>query len=127
MIRLAEGRDIYIICGRTDLRAGIDGLASIVKVKYSLDPYANAMYLFCGRRADRFKAIYWDANRGFVLLYVRLSGRRFKWPRTPQEAKQIDIEQYERLLQGLAVWEKSSDKSGAEKKPHRTSRAKKNM
>ncbi|WP_373306105.1 IS66 family insertion sequence element accessory protein TnpB [Levilactobacillus lanxiensis] len=41
---------VYIVCGRTDLRRGIDGLASVVQEQFELDPYNQALYLFCGTR-----------------------------------------------------------------------------
>ena len=31
--------NIFIVCGRTDMRKGIDGLASIVQYEYSMDLY----------------------------------------------------------------------------------------
>lgn len=107
LLRVAEGRKVYIICGRCDMRKGIDGLCSIVKTQYNLDPCTNTLFLFCGRRSDRFKAVFFDADRGFILLYVRLESGRFQWP-TPEEAKQISLEQYKRLLDGLQVIEKST-------------------
>lgn len=51
---------IYIACGYTDLRRGIDGLASIVEAQFKMDPFRKAMFLFCGRRRDRLKALYWE-------------------------------------------------------------------
>lgn len=67
---------IYIACGYTDLRRGIDGLATIVQEQFELNPFTNSLFLFCGRRQDRIKALYWEGN-GFVLLYKRLeSGRK---------------------------------------------------
>ncbi|MBQ9631894.1 MAG: IS66 family insertion sequence element accessory protein TnpB [Lachnospiraceae bacterium] len=27
---------------------------------YDMDPFANALYLFCGRRCDRIKALHFD-------------------------------------------------------------------
>ena len=62
---------IYLVCGKTDLRRGIDGLASLVQENFNLDPYSEALFLFCGNRSDRYKALYWDKN-GFMLLYKRL-------------------------------------------------------
>lgn len=58
---------IYIACGYTDLRRGIDGLAQIVQNRFSLDPCSNSLFLFCGRRRDRIKALLWEGD-GFVLL-----------------------------------------------------------
>ena len=46
---------IYIACGYTDLRRGIDGLASMVQQQFDLDPFTNTLFLFCGRRRDRNK------------------------------------------------------------------------
>jgi len=42
-------KKVYIACGRTDLRYGVTGLASLVKLKYHLDPYdKGTLFLFCG-------------------------------------------------------------------------------
>ena len=51
---------IYIVCGKTDLRKGIDGLAEIIRSDYDYDPFSSALFLFCGSNLDRFKALYWD-------------------------------------------------------------------
>ena len=77
---------VYIACGYTDLRLGIDGLAALVKQQFSLDPLENCLFLFCGRRRDRIKALYWEGN-GFLLLYKRLESGIFQWPRKESEAK----------------------------------------
>jgi transposase len=58
---------IYIACGRTDLRKGIDGLATLVKEQFRLDPFQkDVLFLFCGTRKDRFKALVWEGD-GFLL------------------------------------------------------------
>ncbi len=67
---------VYIACGYTDLRRGIDGLSSMVQEAFVLDPFTNTLFLFCGRRRDRIKALYWEGN-GFVLLYKRLESGSF--------------------------------------------------
>ena len=51
---------VYIACGYTDLRRGIDGLANLVKSQFQMDPFQRALFLFCGRRRDRLKALYWE-------------------------------------------------------------------
>ena len=63
---------INIAAGYTDLRRGIDGLASIVKFNFQLYPYEkDILFLFCGRRSDRIKGLVWEVD-GFLLLYKRL-------------------------------------------------------
>lgn len=93
---------VYIACGYTDLRRGIDGLASIVQQQFRQDPFTNTLFLFCGRRRDRMKALYWEGN-GFVLLYKRLESGSFQWPRTGVEAKALTPQQYRWLMEGLSV------------------------
>ena len=67
--------EIYIVCGYTDMRKSIDGLCAIVEDKLHMDPRSRALYLFCGRRADRFKMLLWEPD-GFILFYKRLSAEQ---------------------------------------------------
>ncbi len=94
---------IVLAVGYTDLRQGIDGLASIVKFKYKLDPFEkNVLFLFCGRRTDRIKGLLWKGD-GFLLLYKRLEIGAFSWPRSADEAMQITHDQYRLLMEGFDV------------------------
>lgn len=61
---------IYIVCGYTDMRKSIDGLCAVVEEQLKLDPASSSLFLFCGRRRDRIKALYRDAD-GFVLIYKK--------------------------------------------------------
>ena len=93
---------VYLACGYTDLRRGIDGLANIVQQQFQLDPFTNTLFLFCGRRRDRIKALDWERN-GFVLLYKRLENGVFQWPRNETEARELTPQQYRWLMEGLKV------------------------
>ena len=104
MLREAEGiKRILVACGRTDLRRGIDGLAAIVRLAYGLDPLEEGtLFLFCGVKKDRLKGLIFEGI-GFCLFTLRLSDGRFQWPNTPDEARDITMEQYRRLLDGFTV------------------------
>ena len=94
---------IMIAAGYTDLRRGIEGLATIIRYKYKLDPYEkNVLFLFCGKRTDRIKGLLWEGD-GFLLLYKRLDIGAFSWPRTSDEVMSITREQYMMLMKGLEV------------------------
>lgn len=93
---------IYIVCGPTDMRKSIDGLAALVQQQFRLDLFANSAFLFCGRRRDRMKVLLWDGD-GFLLLYKRLEDGKFSWPRNEQEVRNITREQFIWLMQGLSV------------------------
>lgn len=96
------GARIYLACGYTDLRRGIDGLANIVQTSFQLDPFTDSLFLFCGRRCDRIKALYWEGD-GFVLLYKRLEHGSFQWPRTADEVRALSPQQFRWLMEGLSV------------------------
>lgn len=70
-------REIYLACGYTDMRKSIDGLAAVVEQQFNLNPFQPALFLFCGKRCDRLKALLWEGD-GFVLLYKRLESGRFQ-------------------------------------------------
>ena len=114
MLNNASGfRKVYIAAGYTDLRRGIDGLASIVKFNFQLDPYEkDILFLFCGRRSDRIKGLVWEGD-GFLLLYKRLELGGFSWPRTKEEALEITPEQYRALMQGAGDRIQTSDPGSA--------------
>mgnify|MGYP000399830996 CR=1 FL=1 len=63
--------ELYIVTGYTDMRKSIDGLCAIVEDQLHMDPRRSALYLFCGKRCDRVKALLWE-NDGFVFLYKRM-------------------------------------------------------
>ena len=95
--------NIYLVTGFTDMRKSIDGLFAIVKDTYGLDPYLNSLFLFCGRRADRLKALVHDKD-GFVLLYKRLDhSGRFQWPRNSDEVRPLTRQEFRWLLEGLSI------------------------
>ena len=57
MLRDADPKQfnaIYLVCGRTDMRLGIDSLAAIIETQYHLPVFVpNTLFLFCGRRASK--------------------------------------------------------------------------
>jgi len=99
LIDPAKINKVYIVCGKTDLRRGIDGLAAVVQEQFELDPYNQALYLFCGTKKDRFKALYWDGD-GFLLLYKRLENGRLQWPTNQDAVRRLNFKQFKRLLSG---------------------------
>ena len=94
---------IYVITGRTDMRKSFDGLMAIIRDTYQMDPYANALFLFCGRDSRKLKALHYDKD-GFVLLQKRLDGSgRFQWPRNASEARLLTRQEFRWLLEGLSI------------------------
>ena len=66
--------EIYIVTGRTDMRKSIDGLCAIVEDQLHMDPRRSALYLFCGKRCDRIKALLWSP----MDLYCYINAWKFR-------------------------------------------------
>ena len=96
--------EIYIVCGYTDMRKSIDGLCAVVEDKLHMDPRRSAIFLFCGRRADRIKILMWESD-GFVLLYKRLSAvrGRYRWPRNRDEVRSLTWREIDWLMSGIDI------------------------
>lgn len=94
-------RRVILCCGYVDLRKGMEGLALIVGSRFQLNPYEKGtLFLFCGRRTDRMKALLWMGN-GFILLYRRFEDGKLSWPRTPEQAAELTEEQVHLLMKGF--------------------------
>ncbi len=51
MLKDLTADNFYIVCGHTDMRKSIDGLAALVQQQFQLDLFTtNSAFLFCGRR-----------------------------------------------------------------------------
>lgn len=99
---ISKAEKIYIACGYTDMRKAIDGLAAIVQQNFQLNPFQNSLFLFCGRRRDRMKALYWEGD-GFVLLYKRLENGKFQWPMNADSVRALTPQEFRWLLEGLSI------------------------
>ena len=64
MIGLPSGVKVYLACGRTDMRKGMDGLALQVEAVLQQDPFSGHVFCFRGRRGDLLKALYCGTRRG---------------------------------------------------------------
>jgi transposase len=101
---IGAAQPIYLACGATDLRKSIDGLAAIVSQAFDLDPFAEALFVFCNRDRDKIKILRWEHN-GFWLYYRRLERGRFRWPTSARDAQTLLVEprQLRWLLDGLCL------------------------
>lgn len=99
---ITQAKNVYNVCGRTDMRKGIRGLTALVQQNYQMDPTDSSLFLFCGKSRSQLKALLWEPD-GFILLSKQLSNGRYQWPRTAAEVQKLTWEQFTWLMQGLSV------------------------
>lgn len=106
MLRLTPSCNVYLALGPTDLRNNIDGLSLIVERKFKIDPFSNSLFVFCNRKRDKMKILFWDKN-GFWLYYRRLEKGVFNWPSKTDANKTLAVseQQLSWILDGLSLVE----------------------
>ncbi|WP_348628561.1 IS66 family insertion sequence element accessory protein TnpB [Mesorhizobium sp. WSM3882] len=73
---------IYLCCGATDMRRGINSLARMVQQVLALNPHTGAIFCFRGRKGHIIKILAHD-DQGFCLLTKRLTVGRPPRVRSP--------------------------------------------
>jgi len=71
MLSIPAGVRIWLVAGVTDMRRGLDGLSALVQTMLSADVLSGQFFIFRGRKSDRVKIIWHDAD-GLCLFYKRL-------------------------------------------------------
>lgn len=97
MIGPALGTRIFLACGHTDMRRGMDGLAALVQQAFGQDPFAGALYLFRGKRGRLMKCV----GQGLCLFTKRLEQGYFPWPVTSTGTVVLSAAQASMLLEGI--------------------------
>jgi transposase len=99
MIAPGAGVRVYLACGRTDMRKGMDGLALLIQQGFSEDPFGGAVFAFRGRRAGQLKLL-WHDGLGLCLLTKRLERGAFVWPQSGTTLIALSPGQLATLLEG---------------------------
>lgn len=92
------------------MRKAIRGLSRLVESEFDLDPFSGSIFVFCNRRKDTVKALYYSIN-GFCLFQKKLQRQRFCWPDGDGD-KPLQIRERELrwLLEGLQLQQPKAHK-----------------
>ena len=94
---------IYLHRDPVDFRKSINGLSVIVEEVMLRSACSGALFVFCNKKRDKLKALYWDKT-GFALWYKRLEQDKFNWPRRHVDTTiNLTREQWDWLLRGLDI------------------------
>ena len=76
---LGSSLKVFLAPGATDLRKSINGLSVLAASGLELDVLSGSLFVFCNRKRDLIKIVYWDRN-GFCLCMKRRGNFRARPP-----------------------------------------------
>lgn len=100
MINPPSGTQIWLAAGVTDMRRGMDGLASLVQITLEENPFSGHVFVFRGRRGHLIKILWWSGD-GLCLFVKRLERGRFVWPQAVSGQVHLTSAQLSMLLEGI--------------------------
>lgn len=101
MLTASPTTRIFLAAGVTDMRKSFDTLSAIVRGDLDGDPTSGHLYVFCNRRRDRIKVLYFDGS-GLWACAKRLEKGTFSWPESARtRAVELTREELVALLGGL--------------------------
>lgn len=100
MIGWPAGTRVWLAAGVTDMRRGMDGLASLVQSALSENPFSGHIFIFRGRRGDLVKMLWWSGD-GLNLFAKRLEHGRFVWPQATSGTVCLSAAQLSMLMEGI--------------------------
>ena len=107
MLLPSENIKVYLALGATDMRKSINGLSILVSKQMDLDPFSGHLFVFCNRKKNMIKVLFWDRN-GFCLWHKRLEKHSFKWPASRSDMMVIERRELFWLMDGLNIHQKEA-------------------
>ena len=92
--------EIFLVVGVTDMRKSFCGLPAIVENVVKKNPLSGQVFVFCNRRRNRLKILFFDKN-GYWICAKRLEKGTFAWPEACTESLEMTAEQLAMLLGGI--------------------------
>jgi transposase len=102
MLSFPSAIRIFLCCDNTDMRKSFDSLSAMVKSIIHQNPLSGHIFVFCNRRADRLKLLYWDRD-GFAIWYKRLEKGTFSLPQINDDSCIIEHRQLMMMLEGVDI------------------------
>lgn len=106
MLALPPSVKVYVAANVTDMRRSIDSLSILVQEVLKQNPQSGHLFVFCNKRGDKIKILYWDRN-GFCLWYKRLERGVFRLPKVQAKVFVLTPSELNLLLEGIDLTDKN--------------------
>lgn len=85
MLSFPGSLKVFVALEPCDMRKSFNGLYAIAEQQLREDPKSGALFVFCNKRRNRLKLLYWDGT-GLWVLAKRLEKGTFSWPKSTKDA-----------------------------------------
>ncbi len=100
MIMLPSAVRVYLYTATCDMRQGFDRLKALAEAGVGVDPRGGHLFVYCSRRRDRMRILYWDRD-GWALWSKRLEAGTYAFPFDAAGGREISSGELGALLSGL--------------------------
>ena len=101
MLSFPAAIKVYLCTVPCDMRRSFDGLSMMAEHVIRCNPFSGHLLVFCNRRTDRLKILYWDRD-GWAIWYKRLEAGSFQLPEpVPRDGVELQPAQLAMLLSGI--------------------------
>jgi transposase len=100
MLGITSDMRVFLKTGYIDGRLGVEGLRGLVSTAIKEDARGGHLFVFCNRRANRVKLL-WYHDGGFYVAAKRLERGTVDWPRNDAGAARLSATQLQELLKGV--------------------------
>ncbi len=102
MLAPSNNARIFVFSEATDMRKSFNGLSGLVSEHFDVELLSGHLFLFCNRRRDRIKLLYWDKD-GLAIWYKQLEAGSYQLPKVDSQSNTIEIDhtQLSLLLSGI--------------------------
>ena len=100
MISLPPSVRIFLALQPADMRRGFDGLAALTTSVIGENPLSGHLFVFCNRRRDRIKILYWDRD-GYAVWMKGLQRGVFRFPAPAGDRVEVTSAEMAAILEGI--------------------------
>jgi len=100
MLSFPAAIKVYLCTVPCDMRRSFDGLSMMAEHVIGCNPFSGHLLVFCNRRSDRVKILYWDRD-GWAIWYKRLETGTFQFPFATTGRKELAAWELAVLLEGI--------------------------
>jgi len=100
MLSYPAALKVYLCTVPCDMRRSFDGLSMMAEHVSGCNPFSGHLLVFCNRRSDRVKILYWDRD-GWAIWYKRLEAGTFQFPFAETGRKELAAWELAVLLEGI--------------------------